>query len=122
MRPLSFPNISDFHIRRLITFSFSPTTADLPGDPIPTFRLAKNALNFLKAFIGFIRSPAYLVLTQTGPTFVSHTVMIYMDPRTGAITGIIDWGAATFRPLWGEVYGVRWLGEDPQRFTFGSDD
>ena len=52
----------------------------------------------------------------------SHTVMIYMDPRTGAITGIIDWGAATFRPLWGEVYGVRWLGEDPQRFTFGSDD
>ena len=51
-----------------------------------------------------------------------HEGNILIDPRTGAISGIIDWEAAAFRPLWGDVCGVGWFDEDRQRFIFGSDD
>src|SRR6266576_6860070 len=46
---------------------------------------------------------------------------ILVDPQSGAITGIVDWEAAAFRPLWSEVCGVGWFKEDRQRFLFGTD-
>ncbi|KAJ3747084.1 kinase-like domain-containing protein [Lentinula detonsa] len=50
-----------------------------------------------------------------------HEGNILIDPQSGAITGIIDWEAAGFRPLWSEVTGVGWFKEDKQRFIIGSD-
>ena len=38
------------------------------------------------------------------PTFTFRTeIYILIDPQSGAITGIIDWEAAAFPPLWAEV-------------------
>lgn len=51
-----------------------------------------------------------------------HDGNILIDPQSGAITGIIDWEAAAFRPLWAEVCGVGWFEEDRQRFLIGSED
>ena len=51
-----------------------------------------------------------------------HEGNILIDPQSGAITGIIDWEAAAFRPLWAEVCGVGWFEEDNHRFIFGSRD
>ncbi|KAF9480949.1 hypothetical protein BDN70DRAFT_856012 [Pholiota conissans] len=53
-----------------------------------------------------------------------HEGNIFIDPTTGAITGIIDWEAAGFRPLWTSLYGVGWFDEDSHRFisTAGGDD
>ena len=51
-----------------------------------------------------------------------HDRNILIDPQSGAITGIIDWEAAAFRPLWAVVCGVGWFEEDNQRFIIGSDD
>jgi hypothetical protein len=51
-----------------------------------------------------------------------HDGNILIDPQSGAITGIIDWEAAAFRPLWAVVCGVGWFEEDNQRFIIGSDD
>ena len=51
-----------------------------------------------------------------------HEGNILIDPQSGAITGIIDWEAAAFRPLWADVCGVGWFEEDNHRFIFGSQD
>ncbi|KDR68405.1 hypothetical protein GALMADRAFT_146362 [Galerina marginata CBS 339.88] len=51
-----------------------------------------------------------------------HDGNILIDPQSGAITGIIDWEAAAFRPLWSDVCGAGWFGEDRQRFLIGADD
>lgn len=51
-----------------------------------------------------------------------HDGNILIDPQSGAITGIIDWEAAAFRPLWAGICGVGWFEEDRQRFIIGSDD
>ncbi|KAF7975122.1 hypothetical protein HWV62_10417 [Athelia sp. TMB] len=51
-----------------------------------------------------------------------HDGNILIDPHSGAITGIIDWESAGFRPLWAEVCGAGWFEEDSQRFIIGSDD
>jgi len=51
-----------------------------------------------------------------------HEGNILIDPKSGAITGIIDWESAGFRPLWTDICGVGWFGEDPQRFIIGADD
>ena len=51
-----------------------------------------------------------------------HDGNILIDPQSGAITGIIDWEAAAFRPLWAEVCGVGWFEEDNHRFIIGSSD
>ncbi|KAF5322601.1 hypothetical protein D9619_000270 [Psilocybe cf. subviscida] len=50
-----------------------------------------------------------------------HEGNIFVDPHTGAITGIIDWESAEFRPMWTEVAGVGWFMEDSERIIFGSD-
>ncbi|KAJ3788224.1 kinase-like domain-containing protein [Lentinula aff. detonsa] len=50
-----------------------------------------------------------------------HGGNILIDPQSGAITGIIDWEAAGFQPLWAEVLGVEWFKEDDQRFLIGSN-
>ena len=49
-----------------------------------------------------------------------HHRNILIDPRTGKITGIIDWECAGFRPWWTDVAGVGWLAEDQERFLFGT--
>ena len=51
-----------------------------------------------------------------------HSGNILIDPQSGAITGIIDWEAAAFRPLWAGVRGVGWFYEDSDRFIFGSNE
>jgi hypothetical protein len=51
-----------------------------------------------------------------------HDGNILIDPQSGAITGIIDWEAAAFRPLWADVCGVGWFKEDKHRFIFGASD
>ncbi|KAJ3561239.1 hypothetical protein NP233_g10314 [Leucocoprinus birnbaumii] len=51
-----------------------------------------------------------------------HSGNIFIDPESGAITGIIDWEAAAFRPLWAEICGVGWFEEDGERFIIGADD
>jgi hypothetical protein len=50
-----------------------------------------------------------------------HDGNILVDLQSGAITGILDWEAAAFRPPWSEVCGVGWFKEDRQRFLFGAD-
>jgi hypothetical protein len=51
-----------------------------------------------------------------------HEGNILIDPKSGAITGVIDWEAAGFRPLWTVICGVGWFEEDRQRFIIGADD
>jgi hypothetical protein len=51
-----------------------------------------------------------------------HDSNILIDPQSGAITGIIDWEAAAFRPLWADVCGVGWFEEDNHRFIIGYSD
>ncbi|KAJ3567085.1 hypothetical protein NP233_g6601 [Leucocoprinus birnbaumii] len=51
-----------------------------------------------------------------------HDENILIDPQSGAITGIIDWEAAGFRPSWSVPFGVGWFDEDGERFLFGADD
>ncbi|KDR68404.1 hypothetical protein GALMADRAFT_257096, partial [Galerina marginata CBS 339.88] len=51
-----------------------------------------------------------------------HDGNILIDPQSGAITGIIDWEAAAFRPLWSDVCGAGWFEEDMERFLIGADD
>ncbi|KAJ3575683.1 hypothetical protein NP233_g936 [Leucocoprinus birnbaumii] len=48
-----------------------------------------------------------------------HSGNIFIDPKSGAITGVIDWEAAAFRPLWSSISGVGWFWEDGQRFIVG---
>ena len=48
-----------------------------------------------------------------------HEGNIFIDPRSGAITGVIDWEASGFRPLWTDICGVGWFEEDRQRFIIG---
>lgn len=50
-----------------------------------------------------------------------HEGNIFVDPNSGAITGIIDWESASFRPMWTEVAGIGWFTEDLERMIFGSD-
>ncbi|KAF5390227.1 hypothetical protein D9757_002887 [Collybiopsis confluens] len=51
-----------------------------------------------------------------------HSGNILIDPHSGKITGIVDWEAAAFRPLWATVFGVCWFEEDGQRFILGMDE
>ena len=48
-----------------------------------------------------------------------HVQNILVDPDTGAITGILDWECAAFRPMWAEVAGFGWFVEDGHRMIFG---
>ncbi|KAF5311139.1 hypothetical protein D9619_008052 [Psilocybe cf. subviscida] len=50
-----------------------------------------------------------------------HEGNIFVDPETGALTGIVDWESAAFRPMWMEVCGVGWFNEDRERFIFGDE-
>jgi aminoglycoside phosphotransferase (APT) family kinase protein len=46
---------------------------------------------------------------------------ILIDPDTGAITGIIDWEMAGFRPPWLAAVGAGWFDDDSQRFLMTDD-
>ena len=48
-----------------------------------------------------------------------HEGNVLIDPESGAITGIIDWEAAGFRPMWSEVQGAGWFDEERERFKIG---
>jgi len=41
---------------------------------------------------------------------------ILIDPDTGAITGIIDWEMAGFRPAWLSAVAAGWFNDDSERF------
>ena len=49
-----------------------------------------------------------------------HDGNILVDPESGAITAVLDWEAAAFRPLCTEICGVGWFEEDHERFIIGS--
>lgn len=46
---------------------------------------------------------------------------ILVDPHTGAVTGIIDWEMAGFRPAWLAAVGGGWFNDDFERFLVTSD-
>ncbi|KIJ28366.1 hypothetical protein M422DRAFT_270365 [Sphaerobolus stellatus SS14] len=41
-----------------------------------------------------------------------HTANILVDPATGAITGILDWEMAGFRPAWLAAVASEWFNDD----------
>ena len=41
---------------------------------------------------------------------------ILIDPATGAVTGVIDWELAGFRPAWLAAVGGGWFDDDSERF------
>lgn len=49
----------------------------------------------------------------------SHNILI--DPTTGAITGVIDWEMAGFRPAWLAAVGGGWFNDDAERFLVTDD-
>ena len=51
--------------------------------------------------------------------FSSYNILI--DPATGAITGIIDWEMAGFRPAWLASVGGGWFNDDSERFLMTDD-
>jgi len=46
---------------------------------------------------------------------------ILIDPATGAVTGVIDWEMAGFRPAWLAAVGGRWFDDDSERSILMSD-
>ncbi|KAF5336200.1 hypothetical protein D9757_015443 [Collybiopsis confluens] len=50
-----------------------------------------------------------------------HDGNVLVDPQSGAITGIIDWDTAAFRPSWATVAGFGWFQEDAERFIIGTN-
>jgi hypothetical protein len=46
---------------------------------------------------------------------------ILIDPDTGAITGLIDWEMAGFRPAWLAAVGGGWFNDDSERFLMTDD-
>ena len=46
--------------------------------------------------------------------FSSYNILI--DPDTGAVTGLIDWEMAGFRPAWLAAVGGGWFNDDSERF------
>jgi hypothetical protein len=41
---------------------------------------------------------------------------ILVDPKTGAVTGVVDWGMAGFHPAWLAAVAPGWFNDDPDRF------
>ncbi|KZP03498.1 hypothetical protein FIBSPDRAFT_844921, partial [Athelia psychrophila] len=107
---------------KLIAFNGSPSTRsdyDLPTREkcVELFQSIHNL---------YSNSPVLGPSADTSSFRFSHGDLhdgnILIDPQSGAITGIIDWESAAFRPFWAEVCGVGWFEEDSQRFIIGSDD
>ncbi|KAF9474276.1 kinase-like protein [Pholiota conissans] len=107
---------------RLVSFNGNPTTRsdfDLPTrekfvelfQSLHTLYCDTTVLGPRKAAFGFCFSHGDL-----------HEGNIFIDPQSGEITGIIDWEAAAFRPMWEAVSGVGWFAEDTQRFIYSSED
>ena len=46
---------------------------------------------------------------------------IFLDPETGAVTGIIDWEMSGFRPAWLVAAGPGWFDDDSCKFTVEDD-
>ena len=105
--------------------SLSLSTATLSPDPITTLPLAKHVYNYSKSIRNLY--PNYTEFGHSCDFRFSlgdlHDANIFIDPQSGAITGIsIDWEAAAFRLLWAEFCGVGWFEEDNRRFIFSSND
>lgn len=112
---------SDEYVK-LIAFNGNPTTRsdhDLPSREkcVELFQAIHN-LYSNSTFFG----PAGDALNFRFSHGDLHEGNILIDPKSGAITGVIDWEAAGFRPLWTNIRGVGWFEEDRQRFIFGSDE
>jgi Phosphotransferase enzyme family len=112
---------SDEYVK-LVAFNGNPSTRsefDLPTRE-KCLELFQSIYNF------YPNSTAFGPSVDTSNFRFSHGDLhdgnIFIDPQSGAITGIIDWESAAFRPLWAEVCGVGWFEEDNQRFIIGSGD
>jgi hypothetical protein len=46
---------------------------------------------------------------------------ILIDPDTGAVTGLIDWEMAGFRPAWLAASAPGWFDDDSERFVMTED-
>ena len=65
--------------------------------------------------------PLYPISSPNGQRFhFAHgdlsVANVMLDPNTGAITGILDWEMAGFRPAWLSAAGPMWFNDDSCRF------
>ncbi len=107
---------------KLLAFNGNPTTRS--DNDFPARELCLELLFHVQNL--YPNSPFLGPSTDTGKFFFSHGDLhganILVDPKTGALTGIIDWEAAAFRPLWACMAGPGWFKEDRQRFLTSDAD
>jgi hypothetical protein len=114
------PTFTSDEYVKLIAFNGNPSTRS--DYDFPTRE--KCVQLFQSIYILYPNSTVFGPLADASHFRFSHGDLhdgnILIDPQSGAITGIIDWEAAAFRPLWAEVCGVGWFEEDNHRFIIGS--
>ena len=73
----------------------------------------------------FYRSHSHSTLEERETFHLAHGDLsdsnILIDPDTGAVTGIIDWEMAGFRPAWLAAVGGGWFNDDSERFLMTDD-
>ncbi|KAF5353005.1 hypothetical protein D9757_014958 [Collybiopsis confluens] len=113
------PTFSSKEYVKLVAFNGLPPTQskyDLPT--------REKCVQLFESICGFYPSSSLFGSVVGNPYFYFshgdfHDGNILVDPESGSITGIIDWEAAGFRPLWAEIHGVGWFEEDHHRFLHG---
>ncbi|KJA17531.1 hypothetical protein HYPSUDRAFT_206125 [Hypholoma sublateritium FD-334 SS-4] len=107
---------------KLLAFNGSPTTRS--DDDPPASEMCVEL--FLHVQNLYPNSPFLGPSVDAEKFFFSHGDLhganILVDPKSGAVTGLIDWEAAAFRPLWACMAGVGWFREDRQRFLTSDVD
>lgn len=108
---------------KLLAFNGNPTTRS--DDDFPAREMCVDL--FLHVQNLYPNSPLLgPSRVDTSKFFFSHGDLhggnIIVDPKSGALTGLIDWEAAGFRPLWACMAGAGWFREDRQRFLASDAD
>ena len=107
---------------KLLAFNGNPTTRS--DDDFPARELCVELLFHVQNL--YSNSSLLGPSTDTNKFFFSHGDLhggnILVDPETGALTGIIDWETAAFRPLWACMVGPGWFREDRERFLTSDAD
>lgn len=73
----------------------------------------------------FYQRSSHSTFNESGMFHLAHgdfsSYNILIDPDTGAITGLIDWEMAGFRPAWLAAVGGGWFNDDSERFLMTDD-
>ena len=68
----------------------------------------------------FYEKSSHSTFKESGMFHLAHgdlsSYNILIDPDTGAVTGLIDWEMAGFRPAWLAAVGGGWFNDDLERF------